>query len=178
MDAIPGNTLGVKHIGNGRHIGRNLLPVVIVHAKVFTTGRRAVVGLRRVSHAEVVGKQDSLRGELGEVGVLGGAVEAGVLKPDVHEAVESNAWDIGGGRPGLHGGSSSLDLGGARVLLDSAGAAGVGSGRSHSQSTGEAGQGLLVEHGELQSHDRQLVRRKSYRVHMLVMGGSVDLITW
>lgn len=70
----PSNSLGVEEVGNGGHIGGNLIEVVVVHAEVVTTGRGAVVGLRRVSSSKVVGQKNALRRKLREVLVSGSGI--------------------------------------------------------------------------------------------------------
>lgn len=93
---LPGDLLGAKQIGNSGHIRGNLVEIVVVHAKVLTTSRGAVVGLRGVCHSIVVGEQDTLRRNLGEVGVASDGLVILVLEPDVDETVESQTLDIGG----------------------------------------------------------------------------------
>lgn len=135
---LPGDVLGVEQVGDGGHVGRNLVPVVVVHAKVVTTSGSTVVGLRGVGDGEVVGEQDTLLGQLREVGVGSNVLKVGVFEPDVDEAVEGQTLNVRGRAQGLGGGSSRFHLGGGRVLDGS---------RGHSQGAGNAGKSLLVEHG-------------------------------
>lgn len=59
----PSNVLGIEQIGHGRHVGWDLVEVVVVHAKGVTTSFSAVVGFRGMSDGVVVGQEDSLRGQ-------------------------------------------------------------------------------------------------------------------
>lgn len=67
----PSNLLGVKQIGDGGDIGGNLVEVVVVHTEGVTSSGRTVVGLGRVCHRMVVGEQNTLLSELGEVLIVG-----------------------------------------------------------------------------------------------------------
>ena len=51
----PRDGLDVQKIRNGRDIGRDLIEIIIVHAKGVTANGRAVVGLRRVSKSIEIG---------------------------------------------------------------------------------------------------------------------------
>lgn len=67
----PRDALDVEQIGNGGHIGGDLVEIVVVHTKVVTSSRGNVVGLRRVGGGKVVGQEDTLLGELSKVGIIG-----------------------------------------------------------------------------------------------------------
>lgn len=70
----PGDLLGVEQVGNGGDVGGQLVEVVVVHAEGLTGGGGTVVGLRRVSQGEVVGEEDTLLSQLGEVGIVRGGL--------------------------------------------------------------------------------------------------------
>lgn len=70
----PSDLLGVEHIGNGGDVGGQLFKVVIVHAEGITGGGGSVVGLRGVSQGKVVGQEDTLLGQLGEVLIIRGSL--------------------------------------------------------------------------------------------------------
>ena len=82
----PGNLLGIEKIGNGRNIGRNLVKVVVVHAESVTSCRGSIVGLRWMGHRVVVGEQDTLLSQLGEVLIASGGLE--VLRGSVYMDIE------------------------------------------------------------------------------------------
>lgn len=113
----PGNVLGVEQIGNGRHVGRNLMEVIIVHAESVTSSGCTVVRLRRVSDGPEVAQKETLLGQLRQMFVGSSSIiilsrmacqlwlnhyiynmqqleTYGVLQPDVHEAVERGSLDI------------------------------------------------------------------------------------
>lgn len=71
----PCNSFGVEQVGNCRHIGRDLVEVVIVQSECIPAGGGAVVWLRRVRHSPVVGQEEAFLGEFGETGSEGGSVE-------------------------------------------------------------------------------------------------------
>lgn len=70
----PSNVLGVEEIGDGGDIGWDLVEVVVVHAKVVTRSGSTVVGLRGMSDSKVVGQQNSLLGQLGQVLIQSGGL--------------------------------------------------------------------------------------------------------
>lgn len=56
----PGDLAGIKKVGNGRDIVRDLPPIVVVHSEVVTTSSGDVVGLGGVSNAPVVVQEDTI----------------------------------------------------------------------------------------------------------------------
>ena len=67
----PRDLLGIQQIGDGRHIGRDLVEIVIVHAKVVTGSRCNIVGLRGVGSGKVVCQENTLLRDLCKVAVVG-----------------------------------------------------------------------------------------------------------
>lgn len=92
----PGNTLILQQIDDAGDIARNLVEIIIVHAKVVTTNRGNVVGLTRVSDSVVVAQRDAFLGQPGKVGIASSFVIVGVLEPDSNEAIEHLAFDVAG----------------------------------------------------------------------------------
>lgn len=127
----PRDALGIEQISDGGDVGRNLVEVVVVHAKGVTTSSSAVVRLRRVGHSVEVGpenlkfsmalhcggrdvdhlQQDTLAGQPLHVGVRGSILIVNVLQPDLVEPVESQTLNIRGGGLRESGGSSLVDIG-------------------------------------------------------------------
>lgn len=68
----PCDILGIEQVRDGRDIGRNFDKVIMVHSKCVTTGRGAVVRLRRVRESPEVAQGETLFGQLGEMGVICG----------------------------------------------------------------------------------------------------------
>lgn len=89
----PGNLLGVEQIGNGGDVGWQLVEVIVVHAKGITGSGGSVVGLRGVSQGKVVGQEDTLLGQLGEVLVIRSClVVLGTILACEHGRYQINWW--------------------------------------------------------------------------------------
>lgn len=55
----PRDALGVEQINDGGDVRRDVMEVVIVHAKIVPSHRRAIVWLRRVGGGPVVGQRNA-----------------------------------------------------------------------------------------------------------------------
>lgn len=62
----PRDALVLEEVNDGRHVGDDLVKVVVLHAKVITTDGGDVVGLTGVGHAMVSAQSDTLACEPGE----------------------------------------------------------------------------------------------------------------
>lgn len=51
----PGNMLRVEQVGDGRNVGRDLVEIIIVHAKSVSSGGSAVVGLGGMGSCKEIG---------------------------------------------------------------------------------------------------------------------------
>jgi hypothetical protein len=60
----PRDALGVKHVCNGRYICRDLVEIVVVHAKIVATSGSTVVGLRGMGDSPEIGKGQAHCGQL------------------------------------------------------------------------------------------------------------------
>lgn len=76
----PRDPFGIEQIGDGRHVGRDLVEIVIVHAKVVTGSRCNIVGLRGVGSGKVVCQKNTLLRDLRKVAVIGSDLIALVSK--------------------------------------------------------------------------------------------------
>ena len=67
----PSNALGLEQIHNSGYVGWNIEQVIVVHPKIFPSNNGDIVRFGSVCQGEIVGQEDSLFSQSGNIGWKG-----------------------------------------------------------------------------------------------------------